>query len=206
MNGSAAPKNLDPETRKRLEAAVRELFSQKDFHQVNMRCIAQKTGIGLNTIYLHYESKERLLFYFVSEWIQNLDNRLAEHLQGLEDIREKIRKTIWVMLDFYEKNPDIATIVILTVPFKTWIADETFTQKDLAKRVIDLFREGREKGLLDQEASPELMFDILYGIIHRLVYIWLYLNKKESLTANARKYGDMIWRAIENPDHKKSSS
>ena len=121
---------INPETKAKLESAVKELFSQQDFHQVNMRCIAQKTGVGLNTIYMHYESKERLLFAFVNEWIQNLDNRLVEHLQGLEDVKEKIRKTIWVILDFYEKNPDIGIIVIMTVPFKTWMTDETFKQKD----------------------------------------------------------------------------
>lgn len=47
---------LGPEAKVKLEAAVKELFSQKDFHQVNMRCIAQKTGIGLNTIYTKLHS------------------------------------------------------------------------------------------------------------------------------------------------------
>ena len=59
-----------------------------------MRQIPQKTGIGLNTVYMHYESKEQLLFAFINEWIKRLDNQLVEHLQGLEDVgsvREKIR-------------------------------------------------------------------------------------------------------------------
>lgn len=205
MGETIARKVLDPEVKLKLEKAVKELFSEKDFHQVNMRCIAQKTGIGLNTIYLHYESKEKLLFSFVDEWIQTLDNKLIEHLQGLEDIKEKIRKTIWVILDYYEKNPDIGTIVIMTVPFKTWAADNTFKQKDMSVRVINLFREGQDKGILNPDISPEIMFDVLYGIMHRAVYIWLYLNRKEKLTSNAGAYFDMIWRAIENPDIKKRS-
>ena len=115
MGAPISKKVLDAEIKTRLEAAVKELFSQQDFHQVNMRSIAQKTGVGLNTIYMHYESKERLLFAFVNEWIQNLDSRLEEHLQGLEDVKERVRKTIWVILDFYEKNPDIGIIVVMTV-------------------------------------------------------------------------------------------
>lgn len=195
----SAGRQLNPETKSKLEAVVKELFSSKDFHQVNMRCIAQKTGIGLNTIYLHYESKERLLFSFIDEWIQRLDNRLAEHLQGLEVVKEKLRKTIWVILDFYERNPDIGTIVIMTVPFKTWMTDSTFKQKDLSMRIINLLKEGQEKGELDPDVPAELMFDILYGVIHRLVYIWLYLKKNESLTANINLYFDVLWRAIEHP-------
>jgi AcrR family transcriptional regulator len=198
-------KVLDAETKARLEAAVKELFSQQDFHQVNMRCIAQKTGVGLNTIYMHYESKERLLFAFVNEWIQHLDNRLVEHLQGLEDVKEKIRKTIWVILDFYEKNPDIGIIVTMTVPFKTWMTDETFKQKELSMRVIDLLKEGQNKGMLDPGIPANFMFDILFGVIHRIVYIWLYLKQNESMTSKINMYFDTLWRAIENPETKKIS-
>jgi AcrR family transcriptional regulator len=205
MGSPTSKKVLDAETKARLEAAVKELFSQQDFHQVNMRCIAQKTGVGLNTIYMHYESKERLLFAFVNEWIQNLDNRLVEHLQGLEDVKEKIRKTIWVILDFYEKNPDIGIIVIMTVPFKTWMTDETFKQKDLSMRVIDLLKEGQNKGMLDPGIPANFMFDILFGVIHRIVYIWLYLKQNESMTSKINMYFDTMWRAIENPEAKKIS-
>ena len=205
MGSPTSKKVLDAETKARLEAAVKELFSQQDFHQVNMRCIAQKTGVGLNTIYMHYESKERLLFAFVNEWIQNLDNRLVEHLQGLEDVKEKIRKTIWVILDFYEKNPDIGIIVTMTVPFKTWMTDETFKQKDLSMRVIDLLKEGQNKGVLDPGIPANFMFDILFGVIHRIVYIWLYLKQNESMTSKINMYFDTLWRAIENPETKKIS-
>ena len=205
MGSPTSKKVLDAETKARLEAAVKELFSQQDFHQVNMRCIAQKTGVGLNTIYMHYESKERLLFAFVNEWIQHLDNRLVEHLQGLEDVKEKIRKTIWVILDFYEKNPDIGIIVTMTVPFKTWMTDETFKQKDLSMRVIDLLKEGQNKGMLDPGIPANFMFDILFGVIHRIVYIWLYLKQNESMTSKINMYFDTLWRAIENPETKKIS-
>ena len=202
---ASANRQLNPETKSKLETVVKELFSSKDFHQVNMRGIAQKAGIGLNTIYMHYESKERLLFAFINEWIQQLDNRLAEHLQGLEDVKEKIRKTMWVILDFYEKNPDIGTIVIMTVPLKTWMTDNTFKQKDLSMRIIDLFKEGQDKGCLDPDVPAELMFDILYGVIHRVVYIWLYLKQNDSMTAKTNMYFDIIWRAIEDPQSKRKS-
>lgn len=196
---ASSKKTLSPETKAKLEAAVKALFSQNDFHQVNMRNIARKTGIGLNTIYMHYESKERLLFAFVDEWIKRLDERLVEHLQGLEDVKEKIRKTVWVILDYYEKNPEIGVIVIMTVPFKTWMADQTFKQKELSNRIIDLLREGQNKAALDPEISAHFMFDILFGVIHRIVYMWFYQKQKESITVKAGMCFEAIWRAIENP-------
>jgi len=205
MGIPALKKVLDTEAKARLEAAVKELFSQNDFHQVNMRAIAQKTGIGLNTIYMHYESKERLLFSFINEWIRALDSRLAEHLQGLEDIKERFRKTIWVILDFYDKNPDIGQIVLFTVPFKTWMTDETFKQKEIMMRTVTLLREGQNQGVLDKNIPVEIMFDIFYGAIHRLVYVWLYLKKQEPLISYVNMYCNLIWRSIENPNHKNQS-
>lgn len=205
MAPSRGKRSPDPAAREKLEAAVKELFSQEDFHHVNMRRIAQKTGLGLNTIYLQYESKERLLFHFLDGWIRDLDNRLAEHLQGLDDTKEKIRKTVWVILDFYEKNPDISTIVTMTMPFKTWMTDDTFKQKDLSVQIIGLLQEGRQRTVLDPDIPAELMFDILYAVIHRMVYMWLYLGKKERLTAKANLYFDIIWRAIRNPAAEKTA-
>ena len=196
---SESKKELDPKIRARLEPVVKELFSSNDFHQVNMRLIAKKTGIGLNTIYMNYESKEKLLFSFINDWILQLDSTVAEHLQGIEDAKEKIRKTIWVILNYYETSPEIANIVLLTVPFKTWMADKTFAQKDLSTRIIGLFREGQQKGALDPDIPPEVMFDFFYGAMHRLVYIWLYLKRKGSLVSNTNLYCDMIWRALARP-------
>jgi AcrR family transcriptional regulator len=200
MSASSTKKPLDPEIQSKLEAVVKELFSSNDFHQVNMRGIAQKAGIGLNTIYSQYESKERMLFSFINQWIRQLDDKIAEHLQGLEDIKEKIRKSIWAIFDYYDKNPDIAKIVLLTVPFKTWMTDETFRQKDLSMRIIDLFQTGRNKGLLNANIPAEIMFDIFYGVIHRLVYMSIYLEKKACLTASTNMYCDILWRALENPN------
>ena len=194
-------KELKPETKSRLEAAVKELFSSKDFHQVNMRSIAQKAGVGLNTIYLYYESKEKMLFSFVNEWIIQLDYRIADHLQGLETFKEKMRKSIWVILDFYERNPDIAEILLLTVPFKTWMTDATFKQRDTAMRIINLFREGQDTGKLNPDIPAEVMFDILYGTIHRLTYMWIYLEKEKSLTGYAGMLFDIIWWGIANRDN-----
>ncbi len=199
MKDLSTKKKLDITTKAKLEEVVKELFSQQDFHQVRMRRIAQKTGIGLNTIYLHYESKERLLFSFIRDWIQELDERVVEHLQGLEDIKEKIRKTIWVLLDFYDRNPDIGQILLFTVPFKTWSTDETFSHKDLSKRIIALLKEGQAKGVLDTTIPAEFMFDVLYGVIHRAVYISFYKGKQESLTSRINLFHRVLWRAIEAP-------
>jgi len=107
---------LKPAIKDRLEPVVLEVFSQGDFHQVNMREIAKKAGVGYATIYRHFKSKEQLLFWFVDLWLADLIERIIDHLQGLEEIREKIRKIVWLQLDFYNRNPQVGRIIMTTVP------------------------------------------------------------------------------------------
>jgi AcrR family transcriptional regulator len=54
------PDSLDPESQKRLEAAVMEVFSSVDFHKANIRTVAKKAGVSFSTIYKYYGSKEGL--------------------------------------------------------------------------------------------------------------------------------------------------
>ena len=90
----------------RLERAVLEVFSNEDFHRANMRTIAQKAGVGLATIYRHFESKEDLLFFFVDEWLSGFFERMVDHLQGIAGAKERLRKIFWLHLDYFEKNRD----------------------------------------------------------------------------------------------------
>lgn len=97
-------KVFKPEIRKRLEAAVLEVFSDSDFHKANIRDVAKKAGVSFSTIYGYYGSKEGLMFAFVNECPGKLTERISDHLQGLEYLKEKLRKVFWLQLDYYEKN------------------------------------------------------------------------------------------------------
>ena len=96
---------LRPEVRRRLEPAVLEVFSRSDFHKANIRDVAKRAGISFSTIYHHYGSKERLVFAFVDIWLGKLTERIIDHLQGIESLKETLRKVVWLQLDYYEKNP-----------------------------------------------------------------------------------------------------
>lgn len=120
---------LKPDVKERLEAAVLEIFSESDFHKASIRDVAKKAGVSFSTIYNHYGSKERLVFAFVDVWMGKLTDRIIDHLQGIEDLKEKLRKVFWVQVDYYERHPGLGRILFMTLPMKTWMVDETFKQK-----------------------------------------------------------------------------
>ena len=90
---------------------------------------------------------------------------------------------------------------MFTVPFKTWSTDKTFSHKGLSSRITAILREGQAKGVLDATIPAEFMFDVLYGVIHRSVYISFFKGDKESLTSRIDLFHRVLWRAIEaRPD------
>ena len=114
---------------RQIEESVIKLFSNGDFHQVSMRDFAREAGLSLGTIYKYFESKEVLLFTFLEIWLGDLTDRIIDHLQGMEDAEEKIRKIVWIQLEYYERHPGIAKIVFITVPLQTWMFHRTYEQK-----------------------------------------------------------------------------
>src|SRR5882757_800217 len=93
---SAQLAQLDPDTRARIQQAVLEIFSQREFHRVSLIEIARGANVSLQTIYKYYGSKEALLFSTLDHWMDILAERMLDHLQGIEDYKERLRKVFWV--------------------------------------------------------------------------------------------------------------
>jgi AcrR family transcriptional regulator len=190
---------LNPDIHRRLENAVLEVFSHSDFHRANIRDIAEKAGVSFTTIYKHYGSKERLVFAFVDIWMGKLTDRIVDHLQGLEDLKEKLRKVFWLQLDYYERHEGLGRIVFMTLPMQTWMADETFAQPRMMHLMIDVLRQGQKEGVLNGEVRARVLLDFLMGFVQRSFIMWIHRGKKESLAGQANTLFEMVWRGMVSP-------
>lgn len=191
---------FNTETHQRLEAAVMEVFSNSDFHKANIRTIAKKAGVSFSTIYNHYGSKEKLVFSFVNIWLGKLTDRIIDHLKGIEDLKEKLRKVFWLQLDYYEKNPGLGRILFMTLPMKTWMADETFQQKKMINMFLEVLQQGQKSGILNSKVRAGVLLDFMMGLVQRSFFMWVSRGQKESLAEQANVLFEMVWRAISNPD------
>ncbi len=189
-----------PEVHKRLETAVLEIFSQSDFHKANMRDVAKRAEVSFSTIYNYYGSKEGLVFAFVDIWLGKLTERIIDHLQGIEDLKEKLRKVFWVQLDYYEKNPGLGKILFMTLPMKTWMADETFQQKKMINMFLDVLRQGQRAGVLNPQVRAGVLLDFMMGFVQRSFFMWVCRGQAESLSSQANVMFEMVWRAISKPE------
>jgi len=191
---------LEPESHRRLEKAVMEIFSSVDFHKANIRAVAKKAGVSFSTIYKYYGSKEGLLFAFVNKRLGVLTERMVDHLQGIENLKEKLRKVFWLQLDYYERDPALGRIIFMTVPLATWMSDRTFIQKKMISLFVDALRQGQKEGVLNPHVKTGVLLDFMHGLVQRSFFMWVYRGQKESLAGQANQLFEMCWRAITNPD------
>jgi len=179
-----------------LEAAVRRVFSESNFHDADMRTIARQAGMGFNTIYKYFGDKEGLLFYFVRRWQDELADRVREHTDGLSEPSEKLRKVFWSFLDFYGRNPDVGRILYLTLPMTTWMQNETFSQRDLTETILGLVREAQAAGQLRADIPASLALDVLHGMIHRAFTMGVYRGGTSDLRTKAAGLFDLFWNGV----------
>lgn len=192
--------DLNPDIHKRLESAVLEVFSQSDFHKASIRDIANKAEVSFTTIYKHYESKEKLVFAFVDIWMGKLTDRIVDHIQGVEDLQEKLRKVFWLQLDYYERHEGLGRIVFMTLPMKTWLADETFEQRRMMGLLIKVLSQGQKEGILNDKVDATVLLDFLMGFVQRSFFMWIQRGKQDSLVERANPMFAMVWRGMVNPN------
>lgn len=180
----------------RLGETILEMFSQSDFHAVGIRDIAKNAGVSFATIYKHYGNKERLVFAFVDIWMGRLTDRIIDHLQGMADLKEKLRKIFWLQLDYYETHSDFAKIIFMTLPMKTWMTDESFEQHRMFNLLMDVLRQGQEEGRLNPDVDTRILLDFLLGFVQRSFIMWVQRGQKESLVDQTDVMFEMIWRGI----------
>lgn len=206
---SAAPKPstrpplmppLRPEVQLRLEKAVLDIFSNSDFHKANIRDVAKRAGVSFSTIYKYYGSKERLVFAFVDVWLGKLTERIIDHLKGIEDMKEKLRKVLWLQLDYYERNPHLGCIIFMTLPMATWMSDETFQQKRMIHLFLDVLKKGQAEGILNPDVRAGVLLDFMMGLVQRSFVMWVNRGRKEGLAAQSNQLFEMVWRGMTCPD------
>lgn len=191
--------DLDAATRARIEQAVLEIFSDREFHKVGLIEIARAANVSLQTLYKYYGSKEALLFGSLDAWLGRLASRMVDHLQGIEDYKERLRKTFWVVLDFFENNPKVAQLIMSSVYLNTWRKTEAWQSPQLMGAFMKVLGEGRARGILTDEVDEKILLDYILGVLGRLVQMYIHRGRKKPLTAQSKVLFEMLWRAIARP-------
>jgi AcrR family transcriptional regulator len=196
----SAPENsldkMRPGTKARIEKAVLELFSTRDFHEVGLIDVAKAANVSLQTIYKYFGSKEALVYAMLDVMLGRLAERMIDHLQGIDDVRERLRKTLWVTLDYMDKHPAVMLLLFTAVPVSRHRNIGIYESPDLMSAFLGVFKDGQARGVLNKQVSSKILLDVFMGIIGRVVLMHIVRREKQSLIDQFDELFHIVWRAM----------
>ena len=166
------------DTLARLEKAVLELFSSRDFHEVSLQDVARRANVSLQTIYKYFGSKEALVYTMLDTLLGRLAERMIDHLQGIDDARERLRKTCWVTLDYMDKNIDI------------------YESPELMGAFLGVLKDGQARGVLNSQVSSKVLLDVFMGMVGRVVLMHIVRGEQTPLTDQFNELFHILRRAL----------
>ncbi|MCH8181402.1 MAG: TetR/AcrR family transcriptional regulator [Proteobacteria bacterium] len=196
----AALSSMRADTLHRIEKAVLALFSHRDFHEVTLLDVAKEAHVSLQTIYKYFGSKEVLVYAMLDVMLGRLAERMIDHLQGIDDARERLRKTFWVTLDYMDKHPAVMMLLFTAVPVSRHRNIRIYESPELMNAFIGVFRDGQARGVLNRRVSAKVLLDVFMGIIGRVVLMHIVRGEKQPLIGQFDELFQILWRALSAGD------
>jgi len=191
--------DMRPATLDKIEKAVRQLFAGSDASDITMIQIAKAANVSLQTLYKYFGDKQTVLYTIMDLVLGRLATRMMDHLQGIDSVEDRLRKTLWVCLDFVDTHPD-AVMVLSKVSIARFHNIAIYNNKELINAFLSVLEDGQKRGVLVDTVPLHILFDVFMGFISRLGIMQTIRQAKEPLNANFDALFSILWRSMSKPE------
>ncbi len=100
MHASELWQDTGPASDKRLLKAALESFAERGYHGTTTREISQRAGMSPAAIYMHYKSKDELLFLIMRITLEEALRRLRESFDAQPDPLDRVFELVKTVVSF----------------------------------------------------------------------------------------------------------
>ena len=183
----------------KIEQAVRQLFATSDASEVTMIQIASTANVSLQTLYKYFGDKQTVLYTIMDIVLGRLATRIMDHLQGIDSVKDRLRKTLWVCLDFVDTQPD-AVMVLSTVSISRFHNIAIYENKELIDAFLSVLEDGQKRGVLNDKVPLYTLFDVFMGFINRLGIMHILRKTERPINADFDTLFEMLWCSMAKPE------
>ena len=180
-----------------LEAAVK-VFAERGFHSATVAGIARAAGVADGTIYLYFKGKDDLLLRLFDEKMTELLAEVRSAIARERTAPGKLRRFIQLHLALVERNPDLASVLIVELRQSAQFLKAADRQKLAA--YVDLIAEvvkgGQESGELDANISPSTVKRAVFGALDEIALGWLVGGRRSALKKTAAEVAEWLVRGL----------
>ncbi|RKY31301.1 MAG: hypothetical protein DRP67_02825 [Candidatus Omnitrophota bacterium] len=183
--------------KKQILKAAAEIFGKRGYWKTDMESIAKKAHIAKGTIYLYFKNKENLFLSIIDSGLDALSERMEEELSGIKDFFNKIKRSIQIYLEFFEKNFVYFNIITHENPGLGVKVSEKFWKKffEKFKKIEDDFKKGISSGIIKNLPVKDAIFSLI-GILHGIIDQWILSGRKYSLKRKANTVFEIFVNGI----------
>ena len=180
-----------------LDAAVK-VFAERGFHSATVAEIARGAGVADGTIYLYFKGKDDLLLSLFDEKMTELVAEVKEALSTERNAPGKLRRFIQLHLALVERNPDLASVLIVELRQSAQFLKAADRQKLAAyvDLIAEVVREGQERGELDGNVSPATVKRAIFGALDELALGWLMSGRRSPLKKTGAEVAQWLVRGL----------
>ena len=175
-----------------IRRALRNMVAERGFHGASMSAIAKEAGVATGTAYIHYESKDELVFATYLEIKSGLSAAALDGLDFAASPAERWRHLLTKAHEYFAEEPARAR-------FLTQLEESPYYEEAharLAAQGDPLSDAGQHQDLV--ELLVDLPWEVIYalslGVAVRLVAAGVQLKDDER-----DRLVDATWRAITKP-------
>ncbi|SFM72095.1 TetR/AcrR family transcriptional regulator [Thermodesulforhabdus norvegica] len=184
-----------------LDAAL-ELFSERGYHNVSVRDIAQKAEFSIGTIYKFFEGKEDLYRSLMLDKAEELHAQLIEALRREGDEVEKLRRFITTKCRLFRENVKIVRLYFTETrgagfSIKAGLDQEIRKKYDeCLKLVASIFRSGMEKKIFNDLSDPYRLAVALDSVCNGFIFLWLEKPEEHPLPEDPNLILDIFFKPL----------
>jgi AcrR family transcriptional regulator len=150
--------------------AAQDVLTEQGYDATSMEDIANKVGISRAAIYLHFPSKEDLVFALLQHGIQHYAECLEETFAGLASPREKVRAIIQLSYGgMAQPSFQFFNTIMQSHTFFSKFAEKRLTMREvwnpIQRQITNLLEEGKRNGDFDPTMPTPLMASLLSGLL-----------------------------------------
>ncbi len=181
-----------------LEGALK-VFGEKGFEATTITAICKSAKIADATLYEYFDSKEDVLFSIAEHYTRQHLDHMKQIAHFIHSTREKMRLVIQSYLEFYEDNPLYSSVALLNLKGSRRFLQSPAYQvvREASSSIIDVVKEGVEKGIFREDADPYLVRNLVLGFIEHLTIQWLLLKRPEKISQFRDTIFEMVMRSID---------
>jgi TetR/AcrR family fatty acid metabolism transcriptional regulator len=175
-----------------------KVFAERGFHSATVAEIAREAGVADGTIYLYFKGKDDLLLRLFDEKMTGLLAQAREAVQKERGAAAKLRRFILLHLALVERNPDLASVLIVELRQSAQFLKAADRQKLAAyvDLIAEVVREGQESGELDANVSPATVKRAVFGALDELALGWLLGGRRTALKKTAAEVAEWLVRGL----------